>query len=120
MPNVLTASTGSWSGTAPFRYSYQWLLCPATGSGGNGEGCTSIAGSTSRTRSVKQADVGHRLRVRVTAANSEGAASATSNATAIARSAPAVPRNTALPTISGTTQVGKMLTANNGSWTGSH
>lgn len=116
--NRLTASNGSWSGTGPFNYTYQWLRCPASGSGGNGEGCTAISGATFRRYTVKQADVGHRLRVRVTAANSEGSASATSNATAIVRAAPAPPRNTVPPTIGGTPQVGQTLTASTGTWTG--
>jgi hypothetical protein len=116
--NILTASNGSFSGTGPFNYSYQWLRCPASGSGGNGEGCTAISGATFKRYTVRQADVGHRLRVRVTAANSEGRASATSNATAIVRAAPARPANTAPPTISGTAQVGQTLTANSGTWTG--
>jgi hypothetical protein len=116
--SVLTASNGSWSGTGPFNYTYRWLRCPASGSGGNGEGCTAIAGATFRRYTVQQADVGHRLRVRVTAANPEGAASATSNATAIVQAAPARPRNSAPPTISGTPQVGQTLTASTGSWTG--
>src|SRR2546423_12538703 len=43
---TLTASNGSFSGTGPFNYTYQWLRCPASGSGGNGEGCTAISGAT--------------------------------------------------------------------------
>ena len=116
--NILTASNGSFSGTGPFNYSYRWLRCPASGSGGNGEGCTAITGGTFRRYTVGTADVGHRLRVRVTAANSEGTATSTSNATAIVRAAPARPQNTAPPTISGTPQVGQTLTANSGTWTG--
>jgi hypothetical protein len=116
--NVLTASNGSWSGTGPFNYTYQWLRCPASGSGGNGEGCTAISGATFRRDTVRSADVGHRLRVRVTAANSEGSASTTSNATAIVRAAPVRPTNTVPPTISGTPQIGQTLTANTGTWTG--
>lgn len=116
--NILTASNGSFSGTGPFNYAYQWLRCPTTGSGGNGEGCTAISGATFRRYTVRQADVDRRLRVHVTATNSEGSARATSNATAIARAAPARPQNTAPPTISGTPQVAQTLTANNGTWTG--
>lgn len=116
--NVLTASNGSWSGTGPFNYTYRWLRCPASGSGGNGEGCSAISGATFRRYTVRQADVGRRLRVRVTAANSEGSATATSNPTEIVQAAPARPRNTAPPTISGAPQVGQTLTANNGTWTG--
>jgi hypothetical protein len=116
--NTLTASNGSFSGTGPFNYTYRWLRCPASGSGGNGEGCTAISGATFRRYIVRSADVGRRLRVRVTAANSEGSASAVSNATEIVRAAAAPPRNTAAPTISGAPQVAQTLTANNGTWTG--
>ena len=77
-----------------------------------------ISGATFKTYIVTQADVGHRLRVRVSVANSEGTATETSNATAIVRAAPVRPANTAPPTITGTPQVGKTLTATNGTWTG--
>ena len=116
--NTLTASNGSFSGTGPFNYTYRWLRCPASGSGGNGEGCSAISGATFKRYIVRQADVGDRLRVRVTAANAEGSASEVSNATAIVRAAPARPQNTVPPTISGTTQVGQTLTASTGTWTG--
>jgi hypothetical protein len=115
---LLTASNGTWSGTGPFSYTYRWLRCPASGSGGGGEGCTAISGATFRRYRARQADVGSRLRVRVTAANSEGSAMATSNATAIVQAAPTRPQNTAPPAIAGTPQVGQTLTANNGTWTG--
>src|SRR5690348_5132951 len=81
--NVLTASNGSFSGTGPFNYSYGWLRCPTSGGTGNGTGCTAISGATFKRYVVRTADVGHRLRVRVTAANSEGTATETSNATGI-------------------------------------
>ena len=116
--NTLTASDGSFSGTRPFKYTFRWLRCPASGSGGNGEGCTVISGATFKSYIVRQADVGHRLRVRVSVANSEGTATETSNATAIVRAAPVRPANTAPPTITGTPQVGQTLTATNGTWTG--
>ena len=118
--NVLTASTGSWSGTGPFNYTYRWLRCPASGGGGNGEGCTVISGATFRRYTVRNADVGHRLRARVTAANSEGSATATSNATGLVQAAAVAgrPRNSTPPSISGTPQVGQTLTANNGAWVG--
>src|ERR671926_510213 len=118
--NILTASNGSFSGTGPFNYTYRWLRCPSRGSGGNGEGCTAISGATFKRYTVRHADVGHRLRVRVTASNSDGTATATSNATGVVQSAASAgpPRNTASPSISGTPQVGQTLTANTGSWFG--
>jgi hypothetical protein len=118
--NILTASTGAWTGTGPFNYTYHWLRCPASGSGGNGEGCTTISGATFRRYAVTSSDVGHRLRVRVTAANSEGTASETSNATGVVQSATVAgpPQNATPPTVSGTAQVGQALMATNGSWVG--
>ncbi len=117
---VLTASNGAFSGTGPFNYAYRWLRCPSTGGGGNGEGCTAISGATFKRYTVRSADAGHRLRVRVTAANSEGSASETSNATAVVRPASTTgpPRDTSAPSVSGTPQVGQTLTANSGSWSG--
>ena len=118
--SVLTAGNGSWSGTGPFNYSYRWLRCPSSGGGANGEGCVAISGATFKRYTVRTADVGHRLRVRVTAANSEGSAAATSNASGVVQSAatggPA--RNTTAPSISGTPQVGQTLTADTGTWVG--
>lgn len=118
--SVVTAGNGTWSGTGPFNYTYRWLRCPSTGGGGNGEGCVAISGATFKRYTVRHADVGQRLRVRVTAANSEGTASAVSNASGVVQSTAAAgpPRNTGAPTISGSPQVGQTLTADNGSWTG--
>jgi hypothetical protein len=118
--NTLTAGNGSWSGTGPFNYSYRWLRCPSTGGGGNGEGCAAISGATFKRYTLRQADVGNRIRVRVTAANAEGSASATSNATDVVLSAATAgaPRNATAPSIGGTPQVGLTLTADPGSWAG--
>jgi hypothetical protein len=118
--NTLTAGNGSWSGTGPFNYSYRWLRCPSTGGGGNGEGCAAISGATFKRYTLRQADVGNRIRVRVTAANAEGSASATSNATGVVLSAATAgaPRNATAPSIGGTPQVGLTLTADPGSWAG--
>jgi parallel beta-helix repeat protein len=73
----LTASTGSWSGTSPLRYSYAWLRCDA-----GGANCAS-AGVTGSSYSLANADAGATLRVVVRAQNAAGAASATSAATAV-------------------------------------
>jgi hypothetical protein len=116
----LTAVNGSWSGTTPFRFSYRWLRCDTSGGGVNGVSCTGISGAVFHTYVVRHPDIGHRLRVRVTARNAEGSATATSNATEIILSAAAIgsPRNTAPPTVSGTLEVGRTVSATNGSWIG--
>jgi hypothetical protein len=111
---ALTVSNGGWSGTQPITFSYQWLRCDS-----GGGACTTVAGATSKSYTLVAADVSKRMRATVTATNSAGAASETSNPTGTVRAAPATaPRNTAVPSISGTPTVGQTLTAANGTWTG--
>ena len=109
---TLTADPGSWSGTGPLSYGYQWRRCDAAGAN-----CVDIAGATGSTYDLGSADVGATIRVIVTATGAGGSASLASGAT------PEVdaesPANTALPTTSGTTESGKTLSAANGSWSGS-
>jgi hypothetical protein len=58
-------------------FAYQWLRCTTNGI----NNCTTISGATAKTYLATSADVGFRLRARVTATNAAGSASATSNAT---------------------------------------
>jgi hypothetical protein len=78
----LAADHGTWSGTAPITYAYQWLRCDA-----NGSACNPIPGETSASRTIAQDDVGHRLRVRVTATNSAGSTTVESNGSAVVTAA---------------------------------
>ena len=110
---TLTASAGSWSGTQPITYTYDWLRCDSGGSG-----CASI-GSPGQTFGVTSNEVGHRLRVTVTATNSAGSSSATSGSTDVVTAAGAGPVNTSAPTISGAPQDNQTLTADAGKWSGS-
>jgi hypothetical protein len=112
---TLTASNGTWS-NAPTSFAYQWLRC-----NGGGNSCVSVANGTQQTYTLVGADAGHTMRVRVTATNADGSASAESSQTqaVAAATSSAAPKNTALPTISGTPRVGQTLTADNGSWSGS-
>ena len=87
----LTASTGSWR-HVPTSYSYLWTRCDQ-----NGASCASTGIATS-TYALGSGDVGHTLRVAVTASNQAGSSSATSAATATVAPAP--------PTTFGTTTVG--------------
>jgi hypothetical protein len=72
----LTSSAGSWSGTTPMTYGYQWLRCDL--SGGN---CAAIAGATAQSYAASTADVGSTLRSQVTATNSAGSDSSQSSPT---------------------------------------
>jgi hypothetical protein len=110
---TLTASPGSWSGTQPITYAYQWQRCDSSGAN-----CSAILGEIASTYAVTSTDVGSRLRVAVTATNAVGAATATSNATTVVQSKSSPPVNTSPPTISGTAQQGQSLSASPGSWSG--
>jgi hypothetical protein len=74
----LSASTGSWSGTTPMTFGYQWQLCNPLGGG-----CANIAKATSSTFVLGALDVGGTLRVIVTASNAAGSTPATSAATGL-------------------------------------
>ncbi len=107
---TLTAQSGSWSGTTPISFSFQWRRCSS--SGGD---CGSISGATSQTHTLGSSDVGHTLRIQVTASNSAGSAQVVSSQSAVV-AAPGPPANTAPPALSGTAQDGHTLTVSNGSW----
>jgi|GEM_PF-2540223 len=100
--NVLTVSNGSWSAT-PDSYLYQWYR----------DGIA-IAGATASTYTYTSNDSGTALTAYVQAVKAEYATGgATSNSVA---SAPSALSNTAAPTITGTTTLGSVLTATNGTW----
>ena len=110
---TLTANRGEWANN-PTTYAYQWRRCNASG-----DACVDIPGETSTVRIVTAGDLGSTLRVQVTASNAGGSSSAISPATPVIAAAGAAPANTAVPTISGTTQSGQTLTASNGTWSNS-
>jgi hypothetical protein len=83
---TLTTSNGTWSGTTPMTYGYQWQDCDASGAG-----CAAIAGATAKTYALKSSDEGHTLRAVVKASNSAGAASATSSQSQAVQPAPTTP-----------------------------
>jgi concanavalin A-like lectin/glucanase superfamily protein len=110
---TLTASTGTWTGTQPIGYAYQWQRCDTTGAG-----CSPVSGAVGSTYAVTSADVGSTLRVVVTATNATGSASSTSAATTVVQPASAAPVNSSPPAITGTARDGQLLNASPGTWTG--
>jgi hypothetical protein len=109
---LLTAHNGAWTGS-PTSFAYDWQRCDDQGGG-----CTAIAGATSKDYTASSADVGHRLRVQVTASNADGNGSATSRPTDVIRATGAAPANTRPPSLSGAAQQGATLRVDRGRWSG--
>jgi hypothetical protein len=105
-----TADNGTWSNT-PTSFDYQWQRCAS-----DGTACGDITAGTTKTYTPVSGDVGHTLRVVVTATNADGKASATSAPSDVIGSATG-PTNTVKPALSGSPVVGETLRVSNGSWT---
>lgn len=89
---TLVATTGTWRGAAPIGYAFVWQRCDA-----GGRGCVNLHGATGPTYTAVDADRGHRLRVLVTASNTEGSATAASAPTAVVTAMPGVIKSPTLP-----------------------
>lgn len=112
--STLTVTPGTWSGTAPISYSYQWQRCTS-----QGVNCTAFLSGTTTTYTLTSSDVGNRLQVLVTATNEAGNASTYSNQTGVVGSSVPAPANTAAPALTGTLVQGQTLHVTTGSWSGS-
>jgi len=80
----LVVRAGTWKGTKPISYTYEWKRCNA-----GGAACVKIADARGTTYTLKSADVGHSIRVVERASNASGRSTATSKATAVVRAKPA-------------------------------
>lgn len=74
---TLVATRGTWKGS-PTSFHFQWTRCDA-----NGNACVAIGGATAKIYTPTTSDIGHTLRVNVTAHNSSGSTTATSAATTV-------------------------------------
>ena len=101
---VLSSTTGTWSGIPTITYAYQWK-----------RGATNI-GTNSSTYTLVAADSAAAITCVVTATNSLGSSSATSNT--ITADTYAAPSNVGAPVISGTTTLGSTLSSTTGAWNG--
>jgi hypothetical protein len=75
---TLTVSPGTWTGTQPISYAFQWSRCDQ-----NGAACVALPGATASTYTLGASDVGHTMRVHVTAKNPKGSTAADTSQTAI-------------------------------------
>lgn len=79
----LTTSNGTWSsGTTISLYGYAWQRCDTAG-----KNCTTIAGATTSSYTLVDADRGHTIRSLVTAVNSNGPTSSASAQTGVVAAA---------------------------------
>jgi hypothetical protein len=111
---TLRGSNGTWTGTA-LRFSYAWVRCGTDGGRPDGGNCTVVSGATDRRYTLRAADVGFRMRIRVTATNAEGSRTVASNPTGVVQGPPV---NTMQPFPRGSMLVGQTVTADPGRWSG--
>jgi hypothetical protein len=113
---TLTASDPSFSGSTPITVSRQWQQCDSTGGA-----CSDIGGETGTTYVLVTADVGHTIRVAVSASNASlpgGSTDAvTSLATGVVQAIPVTHAGDA--TILGSAADGQTLTAGDPTFSGS-
>ena len=88
---TLTVSNGTWNGTAPLSFAYQWLQCSK-----KNNGCKPIEGQTSSTYTLTSADVATRITAMVTARNTGGTFTAAAKLTPKIAGAKPRPGNDAL------------------------
>jgi hypothetical protein len=110
---ALTCEEGTWSGVPPPSFAFLWVRDQGT------PGEEAIASATASTYVVAEPDQGHSLSCEVTAANSEGSASQTSNPVVVkAGHGGSPPENEQAPVLSGTPALGQQLTCSEGTWSG--
>ncbi len=101
---TLTSTTGTWTGTGTITYAYQWKRDGAD-----------ISGATTSTYVLVAADDNANMTCVVSATDTEGTKSATSNTLGPVLAAPL---NLTSPVASGTAQVGQTLSTTDGTWQG--
>jgi hypothetical protein len=116
--STLFALNGTWTGSTPLTFTYEWRRCNASGGS-----CAAIPGETSSSYVVQSADVGATIVVAVTAKNASGSVTAVSSPTGVVQagdggSSPVRPQVRTLPSITGALVKGRLLRANPGSWSG--
>jgi hypothetical protein len=97
-------------------FAYQWVRCGADGGKPDGSNCTTISGATGTSYVLTSAEVGSRIRARVTATNSSGSQTAASNPTDVVKAN--APVNSKGPTIAGSMVEGQTASVNPGTWSG--
>ena len=112
-------TNGVWSPT-PSAFTYGWLRCNVAGAS-----CVSIAGANAATYTPVAADVGSTLRGAVTASGGPALSTEATQTVKAANAGPVVAGGTTvatvaanMPSVTGTLQVGQVLTSTTGTWAG--
>jgi hypothetical protein len=109
---TLTGTNGTWDGDE-LTFTRNWQRSDGLG------GYDDIPGATATTYTLTSADVGHTIRLRVTASNTNRSETAFSAPTGtVTAPPPEPPDNLVPPTISGNAVEGQTLTSTDGSWDG--
>lgn len=108
---TLTASPGTWNGNPTPAIGYSWSRCNTSGGS-----CSVISRATTKTYLLIAADLGHTIRVNVTASNTYGSATSQSVQTSLVASP--IPSNTVLPAITGMARTGQTMATDAGTWSG--
>ncbi|MGA2320593.1 MAG: hypothetical protein ABSG95_07600 [Solirubrobacteraceae bacterium] len=112
---TLTCNEGAWTGVPAPTIAYLWVRDQGT------PGEVAIGGATFSTYLVGSEDRGHSLSCDVTATNSEGHASQSSEPVVVPAGEPggSPPQSTEAPSVSGKPAAGETLSCSTGTWSGS-
>jgi Ig domain of plant-specific actin-binding protein len=108
----LTARTGTWLGSGPITYAFQWYRCDA-----NAAHCKSIHGATKATYAQVAKDAGGSLGVTVRATDATGTATAYAPVAGVVAAAGSTLAVTRQPALTGVAAVGQKLAVKPGAWT---
>jgi len=108
---ILTTTSGDWSGLPTITFTYLWLRCSTSG-----DDCVWRPAASSTTTTLVDADAGQRIRSLVHASNPDGTNAEDSQATAIIEAMP--PSSSSPPVLSGTARQGQQLSVADGLWDG--
>lgn len=115
---LLAAVPGTWGGGKPLTFVYSWKRCDAAG-----QNCAPITGATKERYTPVSDDVGHSLKVLVSATAPGGTVNTLTPPTVAVSPAgtppSARPTNLTPPKIIGKKQDGQILTSSVGTWSGS-
>lgn len=107
----LTANRGTWTSLNELGFGWQWESCTA-----NGSNCLAVPGATHKSFFLRAAQVGHRMRVIVSATDASGITRVVTTRLSSVVAKPTPPIEFVAPSITGTAESGQRLTALGGKW----